>query len=83
VGPQGSGTKRRRTCSQGVLHLINTSYARPAGTQLGLTGPLPYAAGGRTTQKIISRAHKSKMQNTFRLLLPQLKQGRTAFLGLG
>jgi hypothetical protein len=45
---------------------------------------IPFAAGVRTMQKIISRAHKSKMQNTFRLFSPAVKirSGRL-FPGVG
>ena len=66
------GTTRRRTCSQGGPHLLTTSYARPAGTQLGLTGPLPSEFGGRTTQKIISRAHQLFAVISFPQPSPQL-----------
>ena len=73
---------RRRTCSQGGLHLINTPYARPAGPQQGLTRPLPSAFGGRTTQKIISRAHCKEQIEQFNSIkyLPSLASGapRTA-----
>ena len=44
---------------------------------------IPFAAGVRTMQKIISRAHKSEMQTTFRLFpRREIRSGRLS-LGLG
>jgi hypothetical protein len=78
----GSGTTRRRTCSKGVLHLINTSDARPAGPKQALPGRSRPPSASVQRRKLFPAPTAKNKLNWFNSIkyLPALASGarRTA-----